>query len=183
MLKVRLKKALRANTFDSKTGILTVSDERAEAIRSNCLHYQGLFMSDPSLDKERTSYAIPVNSIKNQGRMDKMNAFFFWAAWACTTNRPGSEITYTNNWPPDQVIGNTPSAGIVLWTGFSVIMLLVGIGLLAYYNARNRSDVLDKSLLPQDDPLAGLDPTPSMRATLKYFWIVIALILLQLISG
>src|SRR5664280_1005945 len=108
MLKVRLKKTLRANTFDSKTGILTVSDERAEAIRSNCLHYQGLFMSDPSLDKERTSYAIPVNSIKNQGRMDKMNAFFFWAAWACTTNRPGSEITYTNNWPPDQVIGNTP---------------------------------------------------------------------------
>ena len=183
MLKVRLKKALRANTFDSKTDILTVSDERAEAIRSNCLHYQGLFMSDPSLDKERTSYAIPVNSIKNQGRMDKMNAFFFWAAWACTTNRPGSEITYTNNWPPDQVIGNTPSAGIVLWTGFSVIMLLVGIGLLAYYNARNRSDVLDKSLLPQDDPLAGLDPTPSMRATLKYFWIVIALILLQIIFG
>jgi nitric oxide reductase subunit B len=183
MLKVRLKKALRTNTFDSKTGILTVSDERAEAIRSNCLHYQGLFMSDPSLDKERTSYAIPVNSIRNHERMDKMNAFFFWAAWACTTNRPGSEITYTNNWPPDQLIGNTPSAGIVLWTGFSVIMLLVGIGLLAYYNARNRSDVLDKSLLPQDDPLAGLDPTPSMRATLKYYWIVIALILLQILFG
>jgi nitric oxide reductase subunit B len=81
--------------------------------------------------------------------MKYMNAFFFWAAWACTTNRPGSDITYTSNWPPDQTIGNTPTPGIVLWTGFSVIMLLVGIGLLAYYNARNRSDVLDKSLLPR----------------------------------
>jgi nitric oxide reductase subunit B len=183
MLKVRLKNVLRANTFNRDNGILTVSDEIADAVKSNCLHYQGLFMADPLLEKERTYYAIPLNSIKDQGRMHAMNAFFFWAAWACSTNRPGSEITYTNNWPPDQNIGNTPSAGIVLWTGFSVIMLLVGVGLLAYYNARNRSDVLDKSLLPQNDPLAGLDPTPSMKATLKYFWIVIALILVQILFG
>lgn len=183
MLKVRLQKTLRANTYDSETGILTVSAERAEAIESNCRHYKGLFMNDPSLDKERTSYAIPVNSIKDPGRMQSMNAFFFWAAWACITERPGSNITYTNNWPPDQVIGNTPSAGIVLWTGFSVIMLLVGIGLLAYYNARNRSDVLDKSLLPQNDPLGGLNPTPSMQAVLKYYWVVVGLILMQILFG
>jgi len=90
-------------------------------------------MDDPSLDNERASYAIPAHSIKDPERMHNMNAFFFWAAWACITERPGSNITYTNNWPPDQVIGNTPSTGIVLWTGFSVIMLLIGIGLLAYY--------------------------------------------------
>jgi nitric oxide reductase subunit B len=97
MLKVRIQKALRLNTYDSKTGILTVSDERAEAIKSNSNHYRGLFMNDPSLNKERTSYAIPVNSIKDPSRMQNMNAFFFWAAWACITERPGSNITYTNN--------------------------------------------------------------------------------------
>ncbi len=183
MLEVRIQKALRLNTYDNKTGVLTVSDERAEAIRSNSDHYQGLFMDDPSLENERASYAIPANSIKDPDRMHKMNAFFFWAAWACITERPGSDITYTSNWPPDQVIGNTPSAGIVLWTGFSVIMLLVGIGLLAYYNARNRSDVLDKSLLPQNDPLGGLNPTPSMQATLKYYWVVVGLILAQILVG
>lgn len=42
----------------------------------------------------------------------------------------GVGLTYTSNWPPDPVIGNKPSAGVVLWTGFSVIMLLVGVGLL-----------------------------------------------------
>jgi nitric oxide reductase subunit B len=183
MLKVRIQKALRTNTYDSKTGILTLSDERAEAVISNRMHYKGLFMNDPSLEKERTAYAIPANSIKDIDRMDKMNAFFFWAAWACTTNRPGSEITYTSNWPPDQMIGNTPSAGIVLWTGFSVIMLLVGVGLLAFYNARNKSDVLDSTLLPQNDPLGGLNPTPSMKATLKYFWVVVALIVVQILFG
>src|SRR5512133_706881 len=40
MLKVRLQKALRNNTYDSKTGILTVSDERSEAILSNTNYYQ-----------------------------------------------------------------------------------------------------------------------------------------------
>jgi len=183
MLKVSIRKALRTNTYNEKTGFLTVSDDRAEAIKSNSKHYRGLFMDDPSLDKERISYAIPVNSIKDSARMQNMNAFFFWAAWACITKRPGSEITYTSNWPPDQVIGNTPSARIVLWTGFSIIMLLVGIGLLAYYNARNRSDVLDTSLLPQKDPLGGLNPTPSMKATLKYYWVVVSLILVQILFG
>ncbi len=183
MLRARLQKTLRRNTFDSNTGILTVSDERAEAIRNNCNHYRGLFMNDPLMEDMRTAYSIPANTIKDPDRMQYMNAFFFWAAWACTTNRPGTEITYTSNWPPDPMIGNTPTPGIVLWTGFSVIMLLVGIGLLAYYNARNRSDILDSSLLPQNDPLVGLNPTPSMRATLKYFWVVVLLILVQILTG
>jgi nitric oxide reductase subunit B len=182
-LKVRLQKSLRTNTYDGNTGIIKVSNDIAEAVKVNCTHYAGLFMNDPALEKERLSYAIPPNSIKDSARMHEMNAFFFWAAWACITERPGSDITYTNNWPPDETVGNTPSAGIVLWTGFSVIMLLVAIGILVYYYARNKSDELDKSLLPKNDPLAGLNPTPSMKATLKYFWIVTALILVQVIMG
>ena len=27
--------------------------------------------------------------------MADMNSFFFWATWACATNRPNSDITYT----------------------------------------------------------------------------------------
>jgi len=183
VFKVRLQKLLRTNTYDNNTGILKISNERAEAIKEVSTHYAGLFMNDPKLDKERYDYAIPANSIKDTVRMHEMNAFFFWAAWACITERPGSTITYTNNWPPDETIGNTPSPGINLWTGFSVIMLLVAIGLLAYYYARNKSDELDQSLLPKNDPLIGLNPTASMKATLKYFWIVTALILVQILMG
>ncbi|HNW69284.1 MAG TPA: nitric-oxide reductase large subunit [Bacteroidales bacterium] len=180
---VRLQQLLRTNTYDKNSGVLVVSNDRAEAIKDLSKHYSGLFMNDPALEKERTDYAIPANSIKDTVRMNEMNAFFFWAAWACVTKRPGAEITYTNNWPPDQMIGNTPAPGIMLWTGFSVIMLLVAIGLLAYYHARNRSDELDKSLLPKDDPLIGHSPTASMKATLKYFWIVTGLILVQVLAG
>jgi nitric oxide reductase subunit B len=182
-LKVRLQKVLRSNSYDSKTGIIHVTSDRAEAIKENAAHYTGLFMNDPSFDYERQAYAIPPNSIKDPVRMGDMNAFFFWAAWACITERPGSSITYTNNWPPDETVGNIPSSGIILWTGVSVIMLLIGVGLLAYYHARNKPDDLDTSLLPQNDPLIGFDSTPSMKATLKYFWIVTALILVQILTG
>ena len=37
--------------------------------------------------------------------------------------------------------------------------------------------------LPQNDPLSGSQPTPSMKATLKYFWVVCALIVVQVIMG
>lgn len=182
-LKARLQKLLRTNTYNSTTGVLTVSLERAEAIQSICAHYTGLFMDDPVRDEERAAYAIPINSIKDVDRMKKMNAFFFWAEWACITNRPNSTITYTNNWPPDETVGNVATPGMSLWTGVSVIMLLIGVSLLAYYHARNKSSDLDKSMLPKNDPLIGMNPTPSMKATLKYYWIVTALILVQILVG
>ena len=183
MLKTRLQREMRTNTYDEETGVITVSSLRAGAYLSNSRYYRGLFMDDPALQETRDAYAIPKNSIKSEERMELMNAFFFWAAWACITERPGKDITYSNNWPPDEVIGNKPAGSLLLWTGFSVMVLLLGIGLLAYYYARNREEEPDRSLLPENDPLSGEKPTPSMKATLKYFWIVTLLILVQVILG
>lgn len=115
--------------------------------------------------------------------MSKMNAFFFWTSWACVTERPGSDITYTNNWPPDDLVGNKPASNLILWSGFSVILLLAGIALLAYYYVASREEEIEPENLPKQDPLLGLQPTPSMRATLKYFWVVTALIMTQVILG
>ena len=38
-------------------------------------------------------------------------------------------------------------------------------------------------MLPASDPLAMIRITPSMRATAKYFWLVIALFLTQILLG
>lgn len=183
VMKVRLEKELRTNTYDPSGDRIIISPVRAEAIRMVGKEYQGLFMNDPAFDKLREDYAIAPNSIRDPGRMDKMNAFFFWASWACVTNRPGSDITYTNNWPPDEMIGNVPTGSLILWTGFSVIMLLAGIGLMIWYYATRKEDQPRPDELPKSDPLTGGIQTPSMRATLKYFWIVSALILVQVLLG
>jgi nitric oxide reductase subunit B len=182
MLEARLKEELRKNRYDPVTHTLEIPDVMVLAYRSNSEYYSGLFMDDPEQADLREAYSIPPNSIKDHERMDKMNAFFFWASWATVTERPGMDISYTNNWPADKLVGNEPSGSLLLWTGFSVIILLFGIGLLAWYYASGREE--DKNPdIPSVNPLSGTKLTPSMKATLKYFWVVTALILVQILMG
>ncbi|MCU0305852.1 MAG: nitric-oxide reductase large subunit [Thermoanaerobaculales bacterium] len=182
-LEARLQGELRANRYDPATGDLTISPLRAEAVAANSAHYAALFGDDPSAAAEREAYAMRLNTVVGDERMKQLNAFFFWASWSCVTTRPGQEITYSNNWPPDDLVGNRPTSSLILWTGFSVVLLLAGIGVLAWYHAVNRSDELEQEAFPVEDPLLGLNPTPSMRATLKYFWVVTALIVVQVVMG
>lgn len=183
LLTARLQKELRTNRYDPGTRTLTISSDRAEAVRANMHYYSALFSDDPEFAGEREAYAIPARAVSDPERLRWLGAFYFWTAWACVTERPGSDVTYTNNWPPDELVGNRPTASLILWTGFSVILLLAGIGLLAFYYAASHDGSLDESDLPDQDPLLGLQPTPSMRATLKYFWVVVALIVVQVGLG
>jgi nitric oxide reductase subunit B len=178
---VLLQKELRTNTFDPEKKTITVSDIRAEAIASNTKFYSGLFTNDPTLAGLRDSYSIPENSLKTPERVKLLNAFFFWVSWSCVTQRPGQDITYTNNWPADELVGNKPSSSLILWTGFSVIVLIAGIGLMVWYYARKREAEVD--VIPASFPLKNEIQTPSQKATVKYFWVVTALLLVQVVMG
>jgi len=194
-LRARLQKELRPNRYDPATKTLTVSDLRADAVRAVGGHYDALFGSEQSDDLtwRRDAYAIPTNSIPDASRRQAMNAFFFWTAWACVTNRAGSErtasdpatgVTYTQNWPPESLVANTPTGPTMVWSVISFVLLLAGIGALAWYFAAKRgSEEHDAGAIPASDPLTALSPTPSMRATVKYFWTAAALFLLQICMG
>jgi len=182
-LRARLQAELRKNGYDPATGVLTISDLRAQAFDSLNAHYGGLFQNDPALAGLRNSYAIPENAIKDPARAKLISAFYFWTAWACVTERPGQAISYTNNWPPEELVGNRATGSLLVWTAFSVILLLAGIALLAYYYAAFPEKDPENADLPAHDPLLALKATPSMRATLKYFWVVAALIVVQMSLG
>lgn len=182
-LKARLKEEIRTNTYDEETGTLTVSSDRAEAITTIGNHYSALFGQEPSMETLREAYAIPANTVKDADRQRKMNAFFFWSSWSCATNRPGQQITYTNNWPPESLIDNRPTGPIVIWSVLSFVILLAGIGALAWYYAVLKEKEDHAAEPPESDPLLALTPTPSMKATLKYFWVVAALIVVQVGFG
>jgi nitric oxide reductase subunit B len=183
LLRGRLKSELRTNTYDRATKELIVSEDRAQAMAAVAEHYASLFGDDPELAGLRDAYAIPANTIKSAERQDWMNAFFFWASWACATNRPSAEITYTNNWPAEALIDNRPTGATVIWSVVSFVVLLAGIGALAWYFAVLRNKPEAEHRFPSRDPLLALNPTPSMRATLKYFWVVAALIVAQVGLG
>jgi nitric oxide reductase subunit B len=180
----RLKKEIRSNTYNSTTGDLVISPTRAEAFGAVSAHYAALFGIDPNLRELRNSYAIPANTIKTAERQHMMNAFFFWAAWACGTERPGSAITYTQNWPPEPLIDNRPTGSIILWSVVSFVTLLAGVGALVWYFAVQRHNEEEEPVaFPERDPLLALKATPSMKAVLKYFWVVTALIVVQIGLG
>ncbi len=183
VLRARATEALRKNTYDERTGTLTLSAERAQAVKAVFAHYAGLFGDDPSLARLRDAYAIPTRAIRDPDRMGKMNAFFFWASWACSTERPGSRVTYTNNWPSESLVGNQPSGQIVVWSVISFVLLLAGIGALSWYFAAQRGRPIEEHEVPDSDPLLALKPTPSMKATRKYFWVAGALSVAQVGLG
>ena len=183
-LRERLKIEIRSNAYDATTGDLVVSPARAEAIRAVGAHYMALFGGEPALQNLRKAYAIPMNSIKTPDRRRLINAFFFWAAWACGTDRPGSQTTYTQNWPPESLIDNRPTGSIVVWSVISFVVLLAGVGAMVWYFAAQRHhNGEDTPAAPKSDPLLALKATPSMRAVLKYFWVVAALIVVQVGLG
>ncbi len=182
-IEARVKQEMRTNTYDAATGDLVVSPRRAEAIAAVASHYETLFSDREELAELREAYAIPSNVLPDHDRRDKMTSFFFWASWACATNRPGEIYSYTQNWPHEPLIDNVPTGANLVWSVISFVLLLAGIGALAWYYAILKHNEHDDGVLPEQDPLLALDPTPSMRATLKYFWVVIGLIVFQVGMG
>ncbi|NUQ00637.1 MAG: nitric-oxide reductase large subunit [Armatimonadetes bacterium] len=182
-LKQHLKEEIRTNTHHPQTGEVVVSAVREEALAAVADHYTRLFSDDPAYAELRDAYAIPANVVKDPARLRALTNFFWWAAWACGTERPGAAITYTNNWPPEELIDNRPSGQVVVWSVVSFIMLLAGIGALAWYYAAEKHREEPEHPLPDRDPLLALNPTPSMEATLKYFWVVALLIVVQIGLG
>lgn len=181
-LQTRLTIELKNNQLDANHQLM-ISAERAEAFRAVSEYYASVFGDDPAYEKLRAAYALPANTIKDPERLKAMMGFFFWSSWASVTRRPDDSVTYTNNWPPEKLVGNIPTSSLIIWTGVSVILLLLGIGLLTWYYVQEEKDVFSEASLPKSDPFGSLHQTPSMKATLKYFWIVSALMVFQIIMG
>ena len=181
-LGAELRPDIRANTFDPTTNVLTISDERAQAISEVAAHYESLFSNDPATQSLRETYAMKDGTVDTMEHRRQMSAFFFWTSWAAVTNRPNQTASYTNNWPYDPLVGNEATPSAFLWTVFSVLFMIAGIGLLAWHYAvyHGKEGPLTP---PLNDPLRSIVITPSMKATAKYFWLVLALFLVQILLG
>jgi len=176
----RLRPKIRENTYDASSDTVTVSTDRANAMSAVAKHYVALFGSDPALLDLRKAYAMKQDTVLAPEHRQALTAFIWWTAWSAITQRPGKDITYTNNWPHDPLVGNTPPGHLLMWTVFSVLFLIAGIALLGWQHATHKEEAV---ILPASDPLALIRVTPSMKATGKYFWLVIALFLTQILLG
>jgi nitric oxide reductase subunit B len=177
-----LKEEMRRNTYDQASGTITVSRERAQAIREVANHYQGLFGSDASFDKLRDQYAMTEGTVPERAERQALTAFFFWTAWAAATDRPGEEnLSYTSNWPHEPLVGNKMTDSAAMWSMVSIVLLLAGIAAMLWLHGSGKHE--PEAQPPKADPLLGAVATPSMKATRKYFFAVVGLMLLQIGMG
>ncbi len=171
----RLTKRSRNNGYDPTTRTLTIDEERGDAFDAVAAHYEDVFTEG------RAEYAIRKGALASKSEARRMSAFFFWSAWAAAANRPGETVSYTNNWPHEPLVGNTPTGDTVVWTGVSILFLLAGIGGMAMWHATQKRE--EGSEPPRKDPLLDTTATPSQRAVRKYFWVVGGLMLVQVLLG
>src|SRR5262245_49264099 len=175
-LRERLRLTLRANRYDPATATLTIEPVRARAFETNQKHFAAVFRDG------QPEYAIPSGTVSDPERLQQLSAFFFWTAWASAAYRPGEVFSYTSNWPHEPLIGNVPTGEAIMWTGVSILLLLGGIGAIVwFYAAMPAPPPLEAA--PARDPLVGLSATPSQRAVMKYFVVVAALFLVQIVAG
>ena len=181
-LEAELRTGLRENTYDAERNVLTISPERAAAIEAVKAHYLSLFSNAPETARLREQYAMKNDAVPDPARREALAAFIFWSAWSASTNRPGDDVSYTSNWPHEPLVGNTPTSPTYLWTFVSIFLLLGGIGALVWYHAATsgKEPPVD---VPLQDPLKGLAITPSMRASIKFFVLAVALFLVQVALG
>jgi nitric oxide reductase subunit B len=171
---------LRTNRYDETTQTLTLTSSQADAFRRLVPHYSRFF-SEPT-----TVHGLRRKAITDRVELRQLTAFFAWTAWAASTNRPGHDYSYTNNWPPEPRVDNEPTANVVVWSVLSLIALLGGIGLLfgAFgrwgrnlgWHGREQATLSFRS--PGDVAL-----TPAQRATAWFFFVMAALFLIQTFVG
>jgi nitric oxide reductase subunit B len=182
-LQGRLQARIRTNTYDPERQTITLDADRAAAIAKASGHYQSLFGNDAATAALREAYAMKNNTVPDAEHRRVLTAFFWWTAWATVTERPGSNISYTSNWPGEPLVGNRPPASTFLWSAFSVLFVIAGIALLGWHHAVSAGRREEPHELPATDPMNLVRVTPSMKATAKYFWVLLGMFLLQILLG
>ena len=171
---------LRENRFDESSQTLEFTAEEISAFEANEKYYADFFGEDS------TEHGLIPKVITDPQEIKELTAFFSWTAWAAAAERPGHSYSYTNNWPAEKRVDNGPTADIIVWSGLSLIALLVGLGLLfAVYGRWSRKigwHATEQPSLAFRQP-GEVEITKSQRVTAWFFFTVAALFLVQAVLG
>ena len=164
-------------------GTVVLSPERITAMNITGRYFVELYGDNPELTLTRDHFAMKDNTLPElQDRID-MARFFFWTTWMASTQRPGTDATYTNNWPHEPLLDHNPTPESVAWSVVSVIILLCGIGVVVWLWSFGKKDDEHALVPPAEDPISKITLTPSQRALGKYLFTILALFLFQLGLG
>lgn len=183
MLRYDLKKEYRTNTYNTKTNTVSLSSRRMQAIAQTSDYYNALFGGAAELQQTRANYAMKEVTLPSAELRARLNEFFFWTAWAASTERLDGNATYTNNWPHEPLIDNKPTTENIVWSLVSIVLLVAGIGALVWAWAFLRRQDDEEPIVPKTDPILSFNLTPSQKSLGKYLFLIVALFTFQIFVG
>jgi nitric oxide reductase subunit B len=202
---VRLGEDSRDNISQSRFGrpyaALTL-DQQASATATMRTDLQGIDLTRPvvvlpapvaaAFIKARTQLALsfaaadPISGWSEARSLSKPLAaqtadFIIYSAITTVARRPGRTWSWTENWPFEPLVGNTPTTNTFRWTWISFCFTFFAFGavLFIYEYFLSHPDNA-----PMDPVLASFRPlTASQRRIGKYFIVVALLLLAQIGAG
>ena len=169
----------KTNRYDAANGVLTYTASEANAFEQ-CRAYYASFFGNPT-----SRFGLRPGAIRDPEQIRKLTAFFSWTAWAASTARPGHPYSYTNNWPPEPLVGNHVTADAIVWSMLSLAALLGGTGLLLAVFGRwnllgwHGREQQSMSFRAPDE----VQLTPAQNACAWFFFVMAALFLIQTLCG
>jgi nitric oxide reductase subunit B len=168
---------LKTNRYDAASATLHLTLPETAAY-----HRQIAYWTDYFLDPARNG-GLKRGLIRDPTELQQFSAFVTWTAWASVANRPGENYSYTNNFPYDPHVGNTPIPDALLWSALSLIVLLAGIasvllmfGKFDYLGWISTGHHVHPHLLPGQ-------ASAGQRALVKFFVVMALLFLAQTLVG
>ena len=178
-----IKTELKANKYNEAENIVILSEAQTFALGNLKKYYTDMF-----IDNNPDGKFPPKDYIKDRTETADLASFFFWGAWVCVTERPGTNFSYTHNWPYDPVAGNTPTSPVILWSVLGLLAFVLSCGIVLYYIGQY-NQLPNKFFKPSSKDLltaervSSFQPTKTQKATYKFFFVAILLFFLQVSSG
>lgn len=193
------------NRMPNKNELVALQEETKQELKVNRYNEDGDFVemtkSQVYAYNKVKEYYVDIFTHKNKGlkypnngfienieEVKSLSSFFFWGAWVCVVERPGSDYSYTHNWPYDPDAGNTPTSPVIIWSVLGMLGFVLGCGIVLYFIGQY-NQLPNKFFKGTNKDLLTLDkiytytPTDTQKAIFKFFAVAALLFLLQVISG
>ncbi len=179
----KVKQELKVNRYDKAADIITLSPSQVYAHGELQKYYKDIFING-----KRSLGSLPNGYIKSGDEVNDLSSFFYWGAWICVTQRPGETYSYTHNWPFDPQAGNSPTSPVILWSVLGLLAFVLMCGVVLYFIGQY-NQLPNKFFKPATRDLFSMErvknfsPTPTQKATFKFFFVAILLFFIQVGSG
>jgi nitric oxide reductase subunit B len=174
---LRTAREMKANRYDPSTESLNLSAAQAAALDDTVQFWEKTFRDGDA------GYGFLPGTIPTAEERKQIGRFFFWTAWVATATRPGTDHSYTNNWPPDRSVGNVATTETYIWSIGGIVSLFLSLGLFIFWVHRDQLWYGEAKGVPLAEKLVDMPLTSSQIKAAKYFLVVILLFLVQTAFG